>query len=282
MAELDGVPRLHRADRVQLAVDVHAVGALVVDHLPAAVLQHEARVLAAHRLVIDGDVVVLAAPDLHLGAHEVELLAADVAGEADQARHLVLGQVARLDRRSALREVRDADDRGCAARARGRRGGGSGQRLGHCDGRELAGVGRRRLRGRDRLLRTHDGAGRDGARADPGLQLAGRRHDGFDLALDAEIVVTDLDQVAFLDAVAVDAQPVVGAQILDDQRAVVLDQPGVPAGDVPFGQLDGVAILTADRDLFPYEGDDGLAPLVVLDDELHVFLRRDVGCPGVR
>ena len=52
--------------------------------------------LPAHRLVIDGEVVVLAAPDLHVGAHEVELFALDRSGQADEARHFCLFEIAHL------------------------------------------------------------------------------------------------------------------------------------------------------------------------------------------
>src|SRR6202011_319542 len=95
------------------------------------------------------------------------------------------------------------------------------------------------------------------------------------LALDAEVVIADLDQVAFLDLggagdlLAVDAHPVVRAEILDDEVAVLFDQTGVAAGNVALGQTDGVAVLPADGDLFPNQRDDCLSTLVVLDDELH-------------
>jgi hypothetical protein len=84
-----------------------------------------------------------------------------------------------------------------------------------------------------------------------------------------------LDQVAFLDPgffcdlLAVDADPVVGAQVLDEEISVLLEQPCVPARDVALGEPDGVAILTADGDLFADHWDDCLSTLVVLDDELH-------------
>jgi hypothetical protein len=49
---------------------------------------------------------------------------------------------------------------------------------------------------------------------------------------------------------------------------VLTKQAGMAAGHVSFRQADGVAFLTADRDLFTDEGNNGLAPLVVFDDEL--------------
>jgi hypothetical protein len=52
------------------------------------------------------------------------------------------------------------------------------------------------------------------------------------------------------------------------------------AGDVALAQLDDVSILAPDGDLFAYERDDGLASLVVLDDELHEILRPRRLLPG--
>src|SRR5258708_40269851 len=86
-------------------------------------------------------------------------------------------------------------------------------------------------------------------------------------------------RVAFLgpggggDALAVPAHAVVRAEVLDEQRSIVLLQARVPPGDVALAQLDGVPILAPDGDLFAHERDDGLAPLVVLDDELQDVLR---------
>src|SRR2546421_417842 len=90
-----------------------------LDHLPDRVFEHESRMLPAEGLVIDGDVVVLAAPDLHLGAHEEELLAADGAREAHQPRHLGLFQISRFRLRDVLHHVRDPDDGGRAPDTRG-------------------------------------------------------------------------------------------------------------------------------------------------------------------
>src|SRR5882724_2266537 len=91
-----------------------------------------------------------------------------------------------------------------------------------------------------------------------------------------EVVVADLDQIAFLDAggrgdlLAVDADAVVRTQVLDQDVPVLLHQPRVTARDVALGQADGVAFLTSDGDLVANQRDDGLATLVVLDDELHL------------
>ena len=46
------------------------------------------------------------------------------------------------------------------------------------------------------------------------------------------------------------------------------------ARDVAVGQLDAVSAVAADGDFVLHERDDGLAPFVVLDDELHGALRR--------
>ncbi|EPX62974.1 hypothetical protein D187_006384 [Cystobacter fuscus DSM 2262] len=40
------------------------------------------------------------------------------------------------------------------------------------------------------------------------------------------------------------------------------------ARHVAFGQADGVPLLTTDRDLVAHEGNYGLSPFVVFDDEL--------------
>ena len=276
MPQLDGVARLDGADGVQLAVDVHAVGALVVDHLPGRVLEHEPGVLAAQRLVVDGDVVVLAATDLHLGAHEEELLAAHVAGEAEQARHLALGQVADLDLRGGLHQIGDADDGGRAAHAGGGRRGAAGRE--ERQRRRVHRRGRRNLRlGDGRRPLPH--RRRDGRAAD--FRSCGRRRGGeLHPALQAEVVIADLDQIAFLDLggggdpLAVDAHAVVGPEVLDHHRAVVPLQPRVAARDVSLGKLDGIPVLAPDGDLFAQELDDGLPALVVLDDELHEVLKR--------
>ena len=73
--------------------------------------------LAADRLVIDGDVVVVGAPELHLGAHEEELLAANGSRQSYQARHFRLLQVARVNLRDVLHHIADADDGGRAPHA---------------------------------------------------------------------------------------------------------------------------------------------------------------------
>ena len=132
-------------------------------------------------------------------------------------------------------------------------------------------------------------SGAAGAEGGGGGGLRGRRRrglgplgirEGFDLPLNAKVVVADLDQIAFdnrggpLDLVAIDADAVIAAQVFDLQRTVRLPQSRVLARDIAFSQLDRVAILAPDGDLVAHNRDDGLAALVVLDDELHVFLRR--------
>ena len=76
------------------------------------------------------------------------------------------------------------------------------------------------------------------------------------------------DVRASIDAIAVELDAVVAVDVFDEDVSVLLDQPGVLAGDVPLGQTDRIALLPADRDLVPDEGNDGGLALVVLDDEL--------------
>ena len=281
MAQLEDVARLQARHRVLVAVDAHAIGALVVDHLPVPLVEHETGVCSRDGLVVGDDVVLVRASELHLRAHEVELFAAERPRESHQPRHLGSLEVARFYLGTCLGKVRHADDGGRA----------SGRRIGRHRGRRD-----RRLYGRSRLLRRERGlcrskCARHGLRRQGGgtgrLESAGRnrrrtrgagrgRHHGrVELPLDAQIVVADLDQVPFLDPrpsgdlLAVDADAVVRAQILDQDVPVLLEKPCVAARDVPLGQANGVPILPSDGDLVAYQWDDGLSTLVVLDDQLH-------------
>ena len=106
------------------------------------------------------------------------------------------------------------------------------------------------------------------------------RRRSLETSFDAEVVVADLDQVAFLDggrlrdAVAVDEHAVVGPDVLDEQLPVLALEACVAPRDISFRQLHDVSVVAPDGNLVADERDDGLAPLVVLDDELHAALRR--------
>ena len=254
--------------------------------------------LAADRLVIDGEIVLLGAPDLPLGAHEIKFLRAERTGEADEARHLALLQIAEFNFGRALgHQLVDVDDGRRAACARGwsqllrvvvdgpldvgrrerhlRRGRRS--RRGCRSRRHRLQSGRGNARSRRSRLGSNRRRGRRGLRCRSRL---GRGRGRLELALDAEIVITDLDQIPFLhgrrtlDLVAVDPDPGVAAEILDHHHAVALPEARVLARDIALGELDRVPVLATDRHFVAHNWDDCFPAFVVLDDELHFFLCR--------
>src|SRR5581483_6187692 len=71
------------------------------------------------------------------------------------------------------------------------------------------------------------------------------------------------------DLLAVHADPGEAAEVLDVVEPALPDQPSVAAGDVLLHQPDQVPLVPANGDFVADQGDDGLAPLVILDDQLH-------------
>src|SRR5207248_9156903 len=71
----------------------------------------------------------------------------------------------------------------------------------------------------------------------------------YTLSLHDALPISFLDARGPDDLLAVDPDAVVRTQVLDEDVPVLLDQPRVPARDVPLGQADGVAFLTSDGDL---------------------------------
>ena len=128
-------------------------------------------------------------------------------------------------------------------------------------------MGAQRLGDRLRLWRQRHccGVSLGGARIGSGL--------GF-FVLNREVVVADLNEVAIGhlhlagDAVAVDANTVVAAQVFDEHLGLLTNQFGMTARHVSLGQPNGVAFLPTDRDFVPYKGNDGFSALVVFDDQL--------------
>jgi hypothetical protein len=224
VAELDHVARMERAHRVRLAVDADAVRASVVDDLPLVVAEEEAGMLPAERRMLDDDVVLARPSDADVGPLDGKLLALNGLRHPDEPRTLVLGKLAAGRARRRLCQVADPDDGGCAAGA---------------------------VRGR--LLRR---ARRGSRRLDRRL-----RRDGLGLAFDAEVVIADLDAIAFLhparrvDAGAVDADAVVCVGNAAEAEPVGADEPGVAPRDVPLQQANGVPVLAADRDLIADDRD---------------------------
>ena len=94
------------------------------------------------------------------------------------------------------------------------------------------------------------------------------------LGLERQIVIADLDQIAVGhlhlagDAIAIDTNAVVAAEVFDQYMTVGPHQPRMAAGHVPLREPDRVPFLTADGDLVPHKGDDGLPALIVFDDQL--------------
>ena len=87
--------------------------------------------------------------------------------------------------------------------------------------------------------------------------------------LQGEYVVADADLVAGLDRLcardppAVDLDSIVGAEVFDDEAAVLLLQAGMTTRHVPLGQADDVAVLAPDRDLVAHQRNDGRLPVVI-------------------
>src|SRR5439155_4601803 len=93
--------------------------------------------------------------------------------------------------------------------------------------------------------------------------------------LEDEIVHADLDQIAVLhdvlagDLLAVDADAGEAVQVLDVVVPRLAQQPAVLPRDVLLREPDDVPVVAADGDLVTDDGNDGLVPLIVFDDQLH-------------
>jgi hypothetical protein len=118
MADLDHVAMPQSDLGVRLAIDAHAVARLGVHHLPGALVEMEAQVLAGDRGMLDAQVVFLRAPHPDGASVEQQLLAAVLAGDADQLRALPRWHF--LDRNIELRraQIGEADGGGLRHAAR--------------------------------------------------------------------------------------------------------------------------------------------------------------------
>src|SRR5262249_25167690 len=93
--------------------------------------------------------------------------------------------------------------------------------------------------------------------------------------LDGQVVVPDLNQVPIgdlslaVDALPVDANPVVAVEVLDLDVAVDPKNARVLARDVALGKTDRVSLVTPDGDLGPGKRDHRAAALGVFNDQLH-------------
>src|SRR5207248_2737793 len=109
--------------------------------------------------------------------------------------------------------------------------------------------------------------------------------------LQGQVVLADLDQIAFLhrvpagDLLAVDADAGEAVQVLDVEIARLAQQTPVLARDVLLRQPHQVLVVAADGDLVAHDGDHRLASLVVFDDQLHGMASRcgnPTAYPGAR
>src|SRR5690606_9342286 len=110
---------------------------------------------------------------------------------------------------------------------------------------------------------------------------------GRSLVADEQLVVADLDQVAFVkcrrgsDGRSVDPNAGVALQVLDGPTAIGGREAGVSAGDVPLREGNGVTFLTPDRDGAITQGKDRGGALIVFNDQSKTHRPTRLG-PGAR